>query len=241
MKITMSKLTGIICLTLLFSMSLISCKKDDDNNSGNASTEFRITDSPIDDASVSGAFVTITDIKLDGVSLQGFTKTTVDIAAYQNGSTKTLGNFNLEGKTYNTVTFVLDYNTDASGNAPGSYILTTGGAKHKLESSSNVITVTKNITLQSGTSNTVTADFDLRKMIVHQSGSASDQFDFATTAELQSAVRVVTNNSATISGTLTDAVSGSAKVVAYAYKQGLLTGQRRCRHRVQAVSSLRMQ
>jgi hypothetical protein len=58
-------------------------------------------------------------------------------------------------------------------------------------------------------------------MIVAQSGNPADQYDFATAAELQNDVRlVVESNSGTISGTLTDAVSGSAKVVAYAYKKG---------------------
>jgi hypothetical protein len=57
-------------------------------------------------------------------------------------------------------------------------------------------------------------------MIIHQSGS-SDHYDFATAAELTSSVRLVfESGSGTISGTLTDAVSGSAKVVAYVYKKG---------------------
>jgi hypothetical protein len=58
-------------------------------------------------------------------------------------------------------------------------------------------------------------------MIIHQSGGPSDHFDFATSAELQSSVRIVAENSAgTISGTVRDAVSGSGKVVAYVYKKG---------------------
>jgi len=208
---------------LLFALSLTSCKKDDDTNngSGSASTAIKITDAPLDDANVTGAFVTISEIKVDGKTVQGFTKTTVDLAAYQNGSTKTLGTFNLEGKTYSSITFVLDFDTDASGNAPGSYVLTTGNVKHKLQSTSNVITVAKSYTLQSNASNSIVADFDLRKMIVAQSGNPADQYDFATAAELQSDVRlVVENNSGIISGTLTDGISGSAKVIAYAYAKG---------------------
>lgn len=211
---------------LLFAASLTSCKKDDDNNnngggSGSATTTIKVTDAPMDDANVTGTFVTISDIKLDGQSVQGFTKTTVDLAAYRNGNTKTLGSFNLEGKTYSNITFVLDYDMDATGNAPGSYVMTTGNVKHKLSSSSNVITVTKNFTLQSNASNSIVADFDLRKMIIAQSGNPADQYDFATTAELQNDIRVVSEaNASTISGTLTDGVSGSVKVVAYLYKKG---------------------
>ena len=206
---------------LLFAMSLTSCKKDDDANSGSASTTIKVTDAPLDDVNVSGVFVTIAEIKVDGQTVQGFTKTTVDLAAYQNGSTKTIGTFNLEGKTYSSITFVLDFDADASGNAPGSYVLTTGNVKHKLTTTSNIITVTKNYTLQSNASNSIVADFDLRKMIVAQTGTPADQYDFATSAELQNDVRlVVETNAGKISGTLTDGISGSAKVVAYAYKKG---------------------
>ena len=221
----MTKMTNKILLiapaVLLFAMSLTSCKKDDDANSGSASTTIKVTDAPSDDVNVSGAFVTIAEIKVDGQTVQGFTKTTVDLAAYQNGSTKTIGTFNLEGKTYSSITFVLDFDADASGNAPGCYVLTTGNVKHKLTTTSNVITVTKNYTLQSNASNSIVADFDLRKMIVAQTGNPADQYNFATSAELQNDVRlVVETNAGKISGTLTDGISGSAKVVAYAYKKG---------------------
>jgi hypothetical protein len=100
-------------------------------------------------------------------------------------------------------------------------VLTTGNVKHKLTTTSNVITVSKNYVLQAGASNSLVADFDLRKMITTQSGDPNDQYNFVTTAELQNSVRVVSeSNSSKISGTLTDGVSGSAKVVAYAYKKG---------------------
>lgn len=219
-----NKILLIAPAVLIFAASLTSCKKDDDTNNGGtgtAATTIKVTDAPMDDANVTGAFVTITDIKLDGQSVQGFTKTTVDLAAYRNGNTKTLGNFNLDGKTYSNITFVLDYDTDESGNTPGSYVMTTGNVKHKLSSSSNMITVSKNFTLQSNASNSIVADFDLRKMIIAQTGNPADQYDFATTAELQNDIRVVSeSNSSTISGTLSDAVSGSVKVVAYLYKKG---------------------
>ena len=215
-----NSLSAIVLTFFIAAVSLMSCQKDNSGGSGTANTAIKITDAPIDDASVSGAFVTITDIKLDGQSVQGFSKTTVDIKAYQNGATRTLGNFSLEGRTYSSITFVLDFDMDASGNAPGCYVL-AGAVKHKLQSTANSITISKGITLVGGASNSIVADFDLRKMIIHQSGGPSDHFDFATAAELQSSVRIVAENSTgTISGTMTDAVSGSGKVVAYVYKKG---------------------
>ena len=215
-----SKLVKMLAASFLVSIVMVSCKKDDANdNAGN--TEFKITDAPIDDASVAGAFVTIAAIKLDGVSVAGFTKTTVDLNAYQNGNTKTIGNFNLEGRTYSSVTFVLDYNTDASGTAPGCYVLSTNGTKSKLESTSTDITVAKSFDINANASNSVVADFDLRKMITHQSGSTTDMYDFVSNAELQTAVRVVVQSkTGVLAGTLSNTVSPSVKVVAYAYKAG---------------------
>lgn len=221
MKTIKFKQTAFI-LFAATALAFSACKKENSGGgSSSANTAIKITDAPIDDASVSGAFVTISDIKLDGQSVSGFSKTTIDVAAYVNGSTKTIGNFNLEGRTYSSISFVLDFDADASGSAPGCYVLTTSGVKHKLQTTSNVITVNKSFALSGSASNSIVADFDLRKMIVHQSAGASDHFDFVTAAELQSAVRlVVENQTGTVSGTLTDNVSASGKVVAYAYKKG---------------------
>ncbi len=217
--------SSVAALCMYFATSAFffaSCKKNDSGTgSGSANTTIKITDAAIDDANVSAAMVTISDIKLDGQSVQGFSKTTIDLAAYQNGSTKTLGNFNLEGKTYNSITFVLDLDADASGAVPGCYVVTAGSVKHKLSATISEITVTKNFTLKGGASNSIVADFDLRKLITHQSGGGADQFDFVSASELQTGVRlVVENQSSTITGTLTDNISGSAKVVVYAYKKG---------------------
>jgi Domain of unknown function (DUF4382) len=211
---------GVFITILAITIFLFTaCDKDDSTNGGTASTTIKITDAAIDDASVTGAFVTISDIKLDGQSVQGFTKTTIDVNAYQNGATKTLGTFNLADRTYSNITFILDYDMDASGGSPGSYITTTGGVKHKLQSSSNSITINKSLAL-SGTSSIV-ADFDLRKIITRQSGGGADQYDFATATELESSIRVVAESkSATIAGTLTNTAVGTGKIIAYAYKKG---------------------
>lgn len=211
-------LAGILFSSIIF----ISCKKDDSENNGyGGNTTLKITDAPFDDAAVSGVFVTIAGIKLDGVSVQGFAKTTVNLATYQNGATRTIGNFNLEGRTYNSITFVLDYDMDASGNAPGSYVLTVNNAKHKLQSTASEITVSRRFDIDAGASNSIVADFDLRKMITRQSGDPADMYDLATAAELESSIRIVSeNNAGTISGLLNDVVSHSDRVVAYVYKKG---------------------
>jgi hypothetical protein len=221
-----SKLTGLIIAgALLSSLTFTSCKKSSGGtDSGNSQTSMGVTDGAIDDPNVSGVFVTITDIRLDGQSVQGFTKTTVNIASLQNGNVQTIGNFNLKGKTYSTVTFVLDYGHDASGNAPGVYVVTTDNVKHALTSSSNSITISKNFTLYDSAHNAIVADFDLRKMIVHPTTGDTASFNLVTTAELQNSIRVINQNtSAAISGTFTKTVDSSDAVIAYLYKRGTFT------------------
>lgn len=218
-----NKLTGLIIAgALLSSLTFTSCKKDDNGtDSGNAQTSMGVTDAAIDDPTVSGVFVTITDVKLDGQSVSGFTKTTVNLAAFRNGSINTIGNFKLKGKTYSTVTFVLDYDHDASGNAPGAYVMTTDNVKHPLQNSSSSITITKTFTLSDTTGNAIVADFDLRKMIVHPATGDTTTFTLVTSAELQNSVRIVNQNTcATISGIFTKTSDSSDAVVAYIYKKG---------------------
>lgn len=209
-------------LVLLFAASMsmfVSCNKD--KNKGSAQIE--ITDAPIDNTNISGTFVTIADIKVDGESLEGFNKTTIDLMAYQNGSTKVLGNFDLDAKTYNSITLVLDHETDASGASPGCYVLDINGAKHALATTATEINVTKSMDVAAQATSNFVLDFDLRKSIKQTSTSGSDQYDFVTSAELQSAVRVVNKGKAAkIQGSITDN-TGSDRIVVYAYKKGTYT------------------
>jgi hypothetical protein len=223
---TVKKLTSFIGAALLFTLTFTACKKSSGstNNSGDARTSMGATDAAIDDASVSGVFVTITDIKLDGQSIQGFNKTTINLAAFKNGNIKNIGNYNLEGKSYSTLTFVLDYAKDSSGNAPGAYVLTTDNVKHALTSNTNSITISKNFTLQTADSNAIVADFDLRKMITHPATGDTASFTFVTSSELQNSVRFVNaRQSSIVSGLFNNTIYASDTVIAYVYKQGAYT------------------
>src|SRR5688572_27253765 len=89
----------------------------DNEPMGKGDVDFEITDAPCDDASVKGVFVTIAEVRIDGKPIPGFTKQTIDLKAYQEGNTKLLvGAKQLDAKSYNNLTLVLDANTDASGN-----------------------------------------------------------------------------------------------------------------------------
>jgi hypothetical protein len=219
-------LTGALLLaaTLLFT----NCSKDDDGTNVTGTAQFEITDGPVDDASVNGAFVTVTAVKVDGETISNFSgKQTIDLMAYQNGNTKALGLAELETGTYNEVTLVLDYDEDANGNSPGCYVLTTDNVKHSLKSSANTSNEVKintgSFEVKEGSTTNVVVDFDLRKSIRYQeTPQADDQYDFVTDSELRASLRMVAkSNSGRVTGNCDDnlGVAGE-KIVVYAYEKG---------------------
>lgn len=202
---------------LLVMFGFMACQKDSGQN---GSVNFEITDAPIDDAHISGAFVTIADLQVDGQSVQGFNKTTIDLLAYQNGSTKLLSNADLDVDSYSNITLVLDYDKDANGNSPGCYVEDTDGGKHALVATNNEILVDHSFDVASGTTTNLVMDFDLRKAIVRNNNPA-DSYDFVTAGEMKNAVRVVTKDrTGTIKGNCSGSGNFSDKVVVYAYKKG---------------------
>ena len=155
-----------VFLTAMF--VFVSCSKNNDGDNMEAEsydTTFKITDAPIDNANVEAVFVTISDVKVDGTSLEGFSKTTIDLAALVNGQTETLGNLNLKAGSYTNIELELDYATDATGNAPGCYVKTVDGEKDQLEASANTINVNDTFEVFAAATNEIIIDFDLRKTI----------------------------------------------------------------------------
>lgn len=213
-----TKFTALLCAAMV-TITMFSCEKSDiDESKGTARIE--ITDAPIDDANVKSTFVTIADVKLDGKSVEGFSKVTIDLLAYQKGNTKVLGIANLDAKTYSNVTLVLDYEKDQNGAAPGCYVQETNGTRHALVSTVNEITLNYNYLVQAGQQTDLVVDFDLRKAIKRQDNT-TDKYDFVTAAELNTALRVAAKSKAgVIKGKVQDVISQSDKVVVYAYKKG---------------------
>lgn len=222
----MKHLFGAVSLLFLL-VFFTQCKDDDTSSSANGSARFEITDGPIDDTEVKGAFVTVSAVKVDGEEISGFSKQTIDLMAYQNGNTKLLGTADLEADTYSEITLVIDYATDANGNSPGTYVLTNDNTKHNLQATSSTtgeITVNNgDFTVEEGSATNVVIDFDLRKAIRHEdSPQATDEYDFVTEAELENSVRLI-NKSETgkVSGQVTDNLNVAGdKIVVYAYEKG---------------------
>lgn len=209
---------------LLMLFTFAACEKDDTTDPDGAKGQLSIemTDAPIDDASVQGVFVTVTDVKIDGASVEGFQAQTIDIKAYQEGNVALLIDTEVAAKTYSSLTLVLDHETDASGNAPGCYVLTTDGTKETLMAGAQSVTeLTINradFTVEEDQMTEVVVDFDLRKAVKYENDTS---YDFVTATELAAALRVVAKAEAgTIEGKVENWSNHAEKVVVYAYEKG---------------------
>lgn len=204
-------------------VGMVSCSKDDDAAMEGESynTSFEVTDAPIDDAEVEAVFVTISNVSVDGKSLEGFNATTVNLAALVNGETKTLGNLDLQAKSYSNIVFELDFDKDVNGDAPGCYVKKANGEKDALVASSNKITINDTFEVLANADNVIVIDFDLRKTIQEEEDGLSKDFNFVTMAELTAGIRTVnTELTGKISGSANDANNTSDKIIVYAYKKG---------------------
>lgn len=211
-------------ITMGTAMLLFSCSDDDGGNNPEEetyNTTYRITDAPVDNAEIEAVFVTVSDIKVNGTSLEGFNKTTFDLSALVNGQTKTLGNMDMEAGTYSNLELVLDYDTDMDGNAPGCYVEMADGTKDKIQSTSQSIDISDSFEVFATNTNEIIIDFDLRKTIKEEQGTLESDFDFVTASELSAGIRTVNKEaSGEIKGTVNDSQDTSDKIVVYAYEKG---------------------
>ncbi len=207
------------CAVILF----ISC--DDSNEPvGKGNVQFELTDAPSDDANVRSVMVTVTDIKVDGKSIGGVAKTTLDLKAYIEGNTKVLAMASqFDAKTYNNVSLVLDLDTDASGASPGCYVQTVDGVRYKLKTTADgktEVVIGKSFEVASNTTTKVVMDFDVRKAVAYDAGETV-KYRFVGDNDLNASIRLVIREKAgVIKGTYNENPGPSEKVVVYAYKKG---------------------
>lgn len=217
--------TKILLFTLTLFVSLVSvrCSKDEGTqNSGQLAV--KITDAPSDDANIQAVFVTVADVKVDGHSVEGFQKQTVKISDLQSGKTQVLFSGNVQASTYSNISLVMDYGKDASGNAPGCYVLDKANAKHNLSASSSStgeIKLEKSFQVAASGANNLIVDFDLRKSIVYNSNSTESQkYKFVTEAELKSSLRLgIEDKCGNIQGKASNN-SANSELIVYAYHKG---------------------
>lgn len=199
------------------SLILTGCSKEE-VMSQRENASFYATDAPIDNAEVKAVFVTVADIRVDGKSIEGFQKTTLEVSALTEGKTQLLKNAELEADAISEITVVMDYDLDASGNSPGSYILKVDGTKEAIASNATELSFTKNLALNGGSDNDIVIDFDLRKMIREE---AKGDFELVSSAELESSIRVVSaGTTGSVEGKLDSVSKIKGKAVAYLYAEG---------------------
>lgn len=217
--------TKILLFTLAVFVSLVSvqCTKDKGTqDSGRLAV--KITDAPSDDANIQATFVTIADVKVDGQSVAGFQKQTIKISDLYSGKTQVLFSGDVQANTYSNISLVMDYEKDASGNAPGCYVLDKANAKHNLStstSSTGEIKLEKSFLVAASGANDLIVDFDLRKSIVYNANSTESQkYKFVTDAELKNSLRLgIEDKCGDIQGKTSDNSSNSELIV-YAYHKG---------------------
>jgi hypothetical protein len=221
MKMTKGKWIKHV-LMMAVVLSLGAC--NDDEPVGKGEAEFEITDAPVDDANVKGVFVTIADIRVNGNSVQGFSKQTIDLKAYSEGKTKILGSGQFDARTYDNLVLVLDLENDADGASPGCYVLNQDNAKNRLKTTAEgttEIAVNKSWQVAKDARTSIVLDFDLRKALRY-SDDAEMPYSFVGGDNLNTAVRLVArSNSGTVIGSYDGANGPDAdKIIVYAYKKG---------------------
>lgn len=225
----MIKQVWMLRLTLVSLLALfaVACQNDSDPEmTGNLT--MKLTDAPADDAEISGVFITVVDVKVDGESYEGFSgRQTIDLTAYQNGQTYVLGGTELDASTYNNLSLVLDLDADADGNAPGCYVLKDDGQKVDLSGSATGtvdLDVARDFTIQANQETELVVDVDLRKAIRYADGDDRDEreYRFAPRNELSASLRaVVATEAGTIRGEFgSNTFSDPDRVIVYAYQAG---------------------
>jgi hypothetical protein len=205
-------------------VAMFTACNDSEEPMGQGEVAFEITDAPVDDASIKSVVVTVADIKVDGQSLAGFTKQTIDLKAYFDGNTKALGSATMDARTYSNVVLVLDLDADAQGGAPGCYALGQDNVKYKLKSTSSGkldLGISQSWKAVKDSQAKIVMDFDLRKSIRYSDDPAI-RYSFVSDNNLEAAVRLVAKEKAgTIKGSYQESSEVDAeKIIVYAYKKG---------------------
>ncbi|MBT8234340.1 MAG: DUF4382 domain-containing protein [Saprospiraceae bacterium] len=218
------KKCNFLLMALFIGLLIQSCSNDDNLSSGNEEKNARlsidVTDAPIDNAEVQACFVTISEIYLDGVEVEGFTSTTVDLLAYQNGDTYKLGDFNVDAKSYSSIDLKLTPESNNNNVHPhGCYILDSDGNAHALLANETIVTLASDIETSESSNTNLVLDFDLRKCIKKEE-SNNDNYDFVSRTKLETAIRVSSKEDSHIKGECSSVVDYSDEIIVYVYNKG---------------------
>lgn len=210
------------CIVALLLALVFACGEDSNiTKDPTGQIKLKLTDAPIDNKAVTAAVLTISELYIDDIKLESFSKTTVDLLQYQNGETLTLGDYEVPADTYGQLRMVLDLATSANGDVPGCYVEDSQGMKHSLIASNASIEIELSQEVAVGDKKSYIIDFDLRKAI-KATPNGADDFDFVSNEELSNAIRIVEENVVnTISGTI-EGIDPAVidKAIIYVFKKG---------------------
>ena len=227
---TSKKVIAPLLSILTLATILQSCTKNDNSvmpttTSTQGNINLEITDAPSDDANVKGTFVTVTEVKIDGKTFSGFSgKKTIELSAYQNGNVAALGLGNIQTGTYSNISLVLDNATDQNGNSPGCYALTTDNMKYNLTGSvsgKTEVVSNKAFEVKENQKTDLVLDFDIRKAVTDNNGSAAGGYSFVATSDLNASTRLlVKTQTGGVNGNCANYKESNSKLIVYAYKKG---------------------
>ena len=183
---------------------------------------FMITDAPVDNAEVKSVFLTISEIRLDGESIEGLMPTTVDLLAYQNGDALDMGSYTIDANSYSQVELILDFEDNASRTGRGAYLETHDGEIHPLSLSSNKLTFSHKVVVEGNNASSVIFDVDLRKSITAETKSNGEvSYGLVSKEEMETAIRILDpETSSVVKGRYTATYGNDDIIVAYIYRSG---------------------
>ena len=222
----LSRSFNSIVFAIAFITLLLACSKTDQIVSvPNGIVQFEITDAPIDNAEISGAYITVSAISMIKDSNVLSETHTIDLLAYQQGNTKDLGLFEVPAGTYDHLEIQLNLQEDAFGNSPGCYIITKDSKKHNLYPSTALVTKLTlplyDVKIESAEQTNILLDFDLRKLI--KTGLANEiKYQFVEKSEMEQSIRVLSKDkTGMIKGTFSKGDLSDNTLLVFAYKIGL--------------------
>lgn len=216
----MKKIISVVVIVFLALFLFNACEED---NSGKGTLSLSITDAPIDMTTVTGVYLTITEIQFNKSGSNWMTleeyegPQTFNILELTEGNSELLGNFSLDAGNYTQLRFILDAPELKEGNPsnPGCYITFADETQQPLFVPSGGQSGWKAIGAFKVPSNgevEVTADFDARKSVMKQ--GANDFYILKPTIRL-----IVDNQAGQIAGAVTNLPEG-VDVIIYAYEDG---------------------
>ncbi|MFP4556519.1 MAG: DUF4382 domain-containing protein [Bacteroidales bacterium] len=216
----MKRISILLSAIALVAIIFAGCEKDNDKGT----LQLSITDAPMDTSEIAGVYITITDIQyhISGNNFSSFEDfegpKEFNLLDLTRGATELLGNLEMDPGTYTQIRFILDAPEFGMGtpSSPGCYLEFKDGTTEQLFVPSGSQTGFKGVgafTVPANGVVDVTADFDVRKSVVHS--GTSGMFILKPTIRL-----VVNNQAGKIVGGVTNIPDGN-DIVVYAYEEGV--------------------